>query len=218
VMPTAPEQPAMNAVLYQRAGALGAGLDELAATYDEAGVNAWMVWVPAADRQARRLLKRADHRLTSGNMAMAGDPRPIERPPRAALKEWTAGGDPEVMAAICDRAFVFGAAFAQTYSHLPRNRARAYLASLNGEPVSCVLTTDHDGNCMVDAVATVPEARGRGLAAALLAHALADASERGCATTTLVASPMAQRGYERLGYRALCPLEQWERRRRATPS
>ena len=47
----------------------------------------------------------------------------------------------------------------------------------------------------------VPEARGRGIAGKLLAHALADAAERGLETSTLVATPLGRPVYERLGYR-----------------
>jgi len=61
-------------------------------------------------------------------------------------------------------------------------------------------------------VATLPEARGRGLAARLLTHALHDARERGCTTTSLQATKMGQPLYERLGYRNLGPLHMWERR------
>ena len=75
------------------------------------------------------------------------------------------------------------------------------------------MTHDHEGDCGVYAVATVPEARGRGLTSALLAHALADARERGCTTTTLEATRMGHSVYERLGYRPLGPVAMWERRR-----
>ena len=61
-------------------------------------------------------------------------------------------------------------------------------------------------------VATLPEARGRGLAGALMAHALVDAGERGLRTSTLVATKMGRPVYERLGYRGLGALEMWERR------
>jgi GNAT superfamily N-acetyltransferase len=213
VIPTAPEGSMMNAVVYERTDALATALDELAATYEEAGVEAWMVTVPATDDQAGKLLKRAGHRLEGTPAAMARELRGIERPSEAALEEWTAAGEPAVMAAICDRAFLFGTAFSRTFSRPLPDWARVYLGSLDGEPVSCVLTYERDGNCGVGPVATVQEARGRGLGATLLAHALADAADRGCKTTTLAATPEGRPGFERLGYHALCPIQQWERRR-----
>jgi predicted acetyltransferase len=63
-------------------------------------------------------------------------------------------------------------------------------------------------------VAVVPEARGHGIAGKLLAHALADAAERGLETSTLVATNLGRPVYERLGYRQFGALEMWERRSR----
>jgi GNAT superfamily N-acetyltransferase len=213
LIPATPEASMMNAVVYERADALASALDELAVTYEEAGVEVWMVTVPATDGQAGKLLKRAGHRLAAAPTAMARELRGVERPSKPVLEDWTAEGEPAAMAAICDRAFLFGTAFARTFSQPLPDWARVYLASLDGEPVSCVLTYERDGNCGVGPVATVQEARGRGLGGALLAHALADATERGCTTTTLAATPDGRPGFERLGYRALCPIQQWERRR-----
>jgi GNAT superfamily N-acetyltransferase len=73
--------------------------------------------------------------------------------------------------------------------------------------------SDHGTNSDLEWVAVVPEARGRGLSGKLLAHALADAAERGLLTTTLVASPLGRPVYERAGYRPLGALQMWERRR-----
>lgn len=215
LMPAVPENPVLNGVVYERASALGGALHELGAAYDEAGVEAWTVWVPAVDGDARRLLRGAGHRLDANPVAMARELGDIDRPAEPVLGHWTPVGDSAAMAAISDRAFFFGSAFARAFARPLPDRARVYLASLDGQPASCVLTSDHHGNCAVNLVATVPEARGRGLSGALLAHALADAAERGCEITTLVATPMARAGYERLGYRAICPLEQWVRRRDA---
>ena len=51
--------------------------------------------------------------------------------------------------------------------------------------------------------ATLPEARGRGLATALMRQALLDAGERGCVTTSLQATAMGRPVYARMGYRDL---------------
>ena len=60
---------------------------------------------------------------------------------------------------------------------------------------------------------TLEAARGRGLATSLMRRALADARERGCTTTTLVATKMGHPVYARLGYRDLGRVQMWERRR-----
>lgn len=71
---------------------------------------------------------------------------------------------------------------------------------------------DHGGDAEVNFVATVPEARGRGLAGSLMTLALDDARERGRVTTTLVATKLGRPVYERMGYRPLGTVEMWEHR------
>jgi GNAT superfamily N-acetyltransferase len=211
VMPATPERALMNAVVYERPVVLAGALDELAAIYAEAGVEAWGVFAPAVDGEAKRLLKRAGLVRTDSPTALARRLRDVERPSQGLLEDWTAEGEPAEMAAICDHAFSFGTSFARAFSTLRWPRARIYLARLAGNPVSCVLTSYHDGNCAIDLTATVPEAQGHGLAGALLAQALADAGDAHCRTTTVVAGRRGERFYERLGYRTVCPIQQWVR-------
>ena len=94
--------------------------------------------------------------------------------------------------------------------HPPADGTHVYLARAAGEPVGCLLMTDHDGNSDVEAVAVPPEARGRGISGNLLRHALADARERGIETSTLVSTPLGLPVYERLGFRPLGRVSMWE--------
>jgi predicted GNAT family acetyltransferase len=93
----------------------------------------------------------------------------------------------------------------------PGDSVRVYVANDAGEPVGCLLMTDHGGNSDVECVAVVPEARGRGISRNLLGHALADARERAIETSTLVSTAMGYSVYERLGYRTLGHFQMWER-------
>ena len=61
-------------------------------------------------------------------------------------------------------------------------------------------------------MATVPEARGRGLARKLMTHALHEARDRGSTTTSLQATKMGYPVYAGLGYRDLGALQVGERR------
>jgi predicted acetyltransferase len=72
---------------------------------------------------------------------------------------------------------------------------------------------DCDGDAGVMFVATLPEARGRGLAGGLLAAALVEARDRGCDISTLQATKMGEPVYARLGYQALGAIQMWEKRR-----
>src|SRR5918992_4887532 len=88
-----------------------------------------------------------------------------------------------------------------------------YVAGSAGPPQACACADDQGDNCDITLVATVPEARGRGMAGALIRRLLEDARERGCKTTTLVATKLGYPVYVRLGYRDLGNVEMWERRR-----
>jgi GNAT superfamily N-acetyltransferase len=76
-----------------------------------------------------------------------------------------------------------------------------------------VVVWDHGDDCEVAWVATLPEARGRGVSKQLMARALADARERGQLTTTLVATKLGRPVYERVGYRDFGAIQMWERRK-----
>ena len=103
--------------------------------------------------------------------------------------------------------------FAPALAGLSLERGAVYVARDDGEPVGGLVMADSGANSDLEWVAVLPEARGRGLSGKLLAHALADAAERGQQTTTLVSSPLGRPVYERLGYRPLGALAMWERRR-----
>ena len=88
-----------------------------------------------------------------------------------------------------DRAYGFGTdSFTRALRNLPSDGIHVYVASDDGEPIGCLLMTDHGDNSDVECVAVVPEARGRGISGHLLGHALADAAERGIRTSTLVST------------------------------
>ena len=213
LVPVAPARSFLNAVTYDRPAALAAAYDEVAAAYEEIGAK-WTVWVPSADREAVALLERAGHVLDANPEMMGRELEGIERPPAAALSGWTAEGALPDVAEVNDRAYQNDTpSFAQALRRIPEGAARLYTVTESGEAVAAVVVVDLEGHADIEFVAVVPEARGRGLARTLLGHALADAAERGCETTALIATALGRPLYERLGYRPLGRLEMWERRR-----
>lgn len=211
VVPTCPERSVVNSVCYERQESLAPRLEELAAIYDAAGVHAWTVWVRPADRDAAAALGAAGHVLDAAPEAMAMSIESFERPP--CSYEWTRDWDPVLVGALNDRAYGYDGSFERALSGLHGDTVRGYVAHVGSRPVSCCLTLDVGEDCHMTLVATVPEARGRGLAGALMAQALADARERGLRSSSLVATTMGRPVYDRLGYRGLGPVEMWERRR-----
>lgn len=212
LVPAAPERSYFNAVLYDEPAALAGAYEEVAAAYAEIGA-AWTIWVRHGDREAAALLAERGHVLDASPETMARELDGVERPADGALGDWSANGSLADVAAINDRAYRFGTdSFTRGLTRLPAGAARIYVAREGGVPVACAMLLDHGSNSELEAVAVVPEARGRGLSAALVAHGLADAAERGARTTTLVATALGRPVYDRLGYRPLGTLQMWERR------
>jgi GNAT superfamily N-acetyltransferase len=127
-------------------------------------------------------------------------------------EDWTDAGDLRQVGEINDRAYGLAGNFAAALTAPSAPGVHAYVAHHDGAAAACAVTYDRDGDCGVYMVATLPEARGRGLAGGLMTRALADAAERGCATSTLQATAAGAPLYARLGYRDLGAVQMWERR------
>jgi ribosomal protein S18 acetylase RimI-like enzyme len=211
VLPACPERSVMNSVCYDSAAQLAAALDDVAAIYDDAAIQAWTVWVPPADREAAGLLGAAGHDLDAAPEAMGMDLSAAERP--LERLDWTRRAELDVVGRLNDRAYGYDGSFERALEAVPADLLTAYAANLDGQAASCCATLQCGSDCHVTLVATVPEARGRGLAGTLLRHALADARERGLETSSLVATKAGRPLYERLGYRGVGAVEMWERRR-----
>jgi GNAT superfamily N-acetyltransferase len=210
VTPATPHRSLMNSVVYENAGDLERALPDLEQLYEEAAIRAWTVWVPAHDTASAQRLSQAGHALDAAPTAMGMEldhlatPRPhdLDVDPAPSV---------ETLAALNDRAYELAQPdFTTAIDSLPG--MHAHVARLDGKPAACVGASDHDGDCCITLVATLPEARGRGLAGALMAMALHAARDRGCTTTTLQATKAGYPVYRRLGYRDLGPIQMWERR------
>jgi ribosomal protein S18 acetylase RimI-like enzyme len=215
--PAVPERSVPNSVVYESEEALEAVLGELGARYDAAGVLAWTVWVPEHHERARRLLERAGHRLDATPTAMIADLDGLE-PPRPDDPEPDAEPTRDDLGRINDLAYGTGDAFQRTMGSGPADRRHTFITRVDGTPAASVVSHDHRGDCSIWWVATIPEARGRGLAPGLMRRALADGRARGCEVSTLQATALGRPVYERLGYRAFGTIEMWERRREGAPS
>jgi ribosomal protein S18 acetylase RimI-like enzyme len=212
VTPAVPDRSLPNSVVYESEEAIAAALDELAATYDEAGVRAWTVWTPAHDERTRDLLAAAGHVLDASPAAMVLDLADAE-PPRPDDPEPDPNPQAADMGRINDAAYGLEDAFTVLAGEGPLDPAHAYVARVDGGAAAFVGTRDHGGDCSVWEVAALPAARGRGPVSGLMRRALADGRERGCEISTLQATKLGQPVYERLGYRQFGTIEMWERRK-----
>ena len=211
VTPAVPERSLPNSVLYETEDALAAALPTLTEAYAAAGIRAWTVWVPEHHERARAVLADAGHKLDATPTAMFADLHAVEAP-----RESDPVPDSKPMLAylgrINDAAYATGDSFRRILGDGPADSRFNYIARLEDRAVASVVSQDHGGDCSIWWVATVPEARGRGLAQGLMRRALADGRARGCEVSTLQATKLGRPVYERLGYRAFGTIEMWERR------
>jgi GNAT superfamily N-acetyltransferase len=219
LVPALPERSVFNSVVYEDPGALLAVRDELDAAYVAAGVRAWTVWVRPEHDALRPALEAAGHAFDAQPMLMAAALEELDLEPRLAL-DLVASPTWEDLARLNDRAYGIdpAASFVAAFTGFDDARGRLYLARVDGELVAGLGTLSVEGTCEIVYVATVPEARGRGLSSELMRTALRAARADGCAVTTLEATALGEPVYARLGYRPLGRLGMYELRRPAPDS
>jgi GNAT superfamily N-acetyltransferase len=86
------------------------------------------------------------------------------------------------------------------HSRLLADNIAAYIARIDGEPVSIALTIVSDGVAGIYWVGSVESARGRGLGRAVTAAATNAGFDLGADVASLQASPMGKPIYEAMGY------------------
>jgi ribosomal protein S18 acetylase RimI-like enzyme len=209
VVPSAPDSPALNAAVAVEPEAGPESLDELAREYARVGVRRWAIWIDGGARDATAKLRRAGLAVASGSPGMGAElatlpDLPADPAPNADLH--TVGRVNDLAYGNVD------ARLERTLTTLEEGVLRGYRADLNGAPAAVALALHHDGDCGVSFVATVPQARRRGLATQVMHSVLADARRQGLETITLQATEQGERLYQALGLRRLGPMELWERR------
>ena len=170
-------------VVYEHPDALAAAYDEIAAAYDEIGAK-WTVWVHDGDRDTAALLERAGHVLDA---APGGDGRRPRRGTRRGARpttRWRTGPPRATLAdvgAINDRAYGHGGDwFSRALTGLPERRGPP-LRRAPGRRAGRLLRDrrqrrEHRGP---DGRGASPRRAAAGISGKLIAHALADAVERG---------------------------------------
>jgi GNAT superfamily N-acetyltransferase len=206
VSPHVPERSVVNSVTPDRGADVEAAYDWLEEQFAE--VHAWTVWVPETETELIAFLESRGHKLDADPAMMVLD-LPGWEPPVEPV-EWQPASVEE-LARINEAAYpwrdgsmeraILGAAFDD-------REFRLYLA----EDAAVLGINDCDGDAGVFMVATLPEARGRGLSTRLLAAAMVEARDRGCEISTLQATKMGEPVYARLGYQRFGAIQMWEKR------
>jgi GNAT superfamily N-acetyltransferase len=215
IVPRAPERSVFNSVFYDDSGEMIEAIERLADVYDEAGIQAWTVWVPEADAEVSAALSDAGHVLDAEPRYMAMELAGLSEPDPDPELEIAEREDYAAMAALNEVAYGYPRGDFDAISEATGSGLRIYFGSLGGEEVATCATWRHGGDAELMWVAVAPEGRGRGVSGRLCARALADARDDGAVTTTLQSTKLGYPVYESLGYRDLGAAQMWERRRPA---
>jgi GNAT superfamily N-acetyltransferase len=212
VVPAAPESPTLNAAVAIVPEAGPGHLEELADRYARSNVRRWGLWLDGGAAAVAKALTDAGMMVTTASPGMgaridelavhADHPDPA---PRTA--------DLATVGRVNDLAYGnYDGRLERTLAPLPNGILKAYRVDLQGSPAAVALTLHHHDDCGVSFVATIPQARRRGLATTVMRQALACARREGCTSSTLQATDVGERLYANLGYRRLCVMQLWERR------
>jgi GNAT superfamily N-acetyltransferase len=213
IVPMAPERSVFNSVFYEDGERLLASLDRIADAYAEAGVSAWTIWVPEADERTAAALAEAGHVLDAKPRAMGMEISELRAPASDETIEFREELAMPEVARLNEIAYGWPPGDFRAVARAEVPDTYAHFASLDGETVGTVVTWDHGDDSEILWVATLPEARGRGISKQLMTRAITAAGERGRVTTTLVATQLGRPVYERIGYRDFGAIQMWERRR-----
>ena len=209
VVPGAPESPTLNAAVAIEPDAATAHLQELSDRYASANVRRWGVWLDGGAQSVARVLEHAGMAVTSASPGMGA---PIDR--LAIGVEARQEADLATVGRVNDLAYGnFDQRLERTLAPLPNGILHTYRVDLNGQPAAVAMALHHEEDCGVSFVATVPQARRRGLATAVMRQVLSHARESGCTSSTLQATDAGERLYENLGFKRLCLMQLWELRR-----
>jgi ribosomal protein S18 acetylase RimI-like enzyme len=212
VVPSAPDSPALNAVVAVEPAAVPYALSELAEHYAQAGVRRWAIWIDGGAWDVTADLRRSGLAVASASPGMGAEIEALGLDLTLANAEPNA--DLRTVGRVNDLAYGnVDARLERTLTTLSEGVLRGYSASLNGAPAAVALALHHGGDCGVSFVATVPQARRRGLATQVMRSVLADGLRSGLDTITLQATEQGERLYAQLGLRRLGNMELWEHRR-----
>ncbi|WP_267559582.1 GNAT family N-acetyltransferase [Corallococcus sp. BB11-1] len=195
-------------VLFTHADALARALPAVRDFYRGLGLSRWRVTLTPWQRDAKAVLAEQGYRFDFTIPAMG-----------AWLKDLpdAAPGVPvESMGDLTDLVELNVSAYGPewrdilaTWRRPPPPSVHTVVARDAGRPLSCGLAVDVADTAGVYLVATHPEARGLGMATAVMRGLIAGARARGCTATVLQSTAAGLRIYRHLGFRDLGEWEHW---------
>lgn len=207
VFPHEPERAVYNNAVLERdleSAERVAAIAAMEGAYAAAGVDEFAAWVHETDLAMIEELERRSYRCAETTRAMGMSLREFA----VAVAEIDACRPtwPEYQACL----ELVGVP-AGLLRHVDATALEVAMARLRGRNAATALSFDHDGDCGIFNVSTVPWARRRGLGTALTALQLHAAKRRGCTTASLQSTTMAAGVYGALGFDDLGTIREYVR-------
>jgi ribosomal protein S18 acetylase RimI-like enzyme len=196
LFPAGPERLFYNNAVFARGldgQRAGEAVQAALRMYEHAEVERFAIWVHESEEASIAELARRGLRVDTATRAMAISLDQIALP------------RPEVELASPDWAEYLRIIEApeDLLAGVDASRFTVLVARLDGEDAAAGMAYDHDGDCGIFNLGTVPGARRRGLGSALTALHVHLARDRGCVTASLQSTEVAESVYARLGFRSL---------------
>ncbi|MBZ4419785.1 GNAT family N-acetyltransferase [Myxococcus sp. RHSTA-1-4] len=207
-LPALPRELHFQQAYFTDAGALASALPALEDFYRGQGVPAWRVLVLPGQSEGGRVLGGAgyrpdEHLSDAMGLVLAEAP---DVPPSIPLE---APDTQEDLVAVNVATYGDWGGTVEVWNRPPRLPVHTRVAREAGRALACGFAMDLGDTTGMYMVATVPEARGRGLASEVMRGLLAGARARGMAASVLQATPQGVGMYRRLGYRDLGGWVSW---------
>ncbi|NTX37566.1 GNAT family N-acetyltransferase [Myxococcus sp. CA051A] len=209
-LPEYPAEAHFQQAYFRTPQALVEGLPALEAFYRGLDIPAWRVAVLPGDDEGARVLGAAgyqpDSRIPAMGLALADTP---DLKPSFPLVE------PETqdeMVELNIRVWGKWDDILTVWRQPPRLPVHTLVAREGARALACGFALDVEDTAGVYMVVTLPEARGRGLAAEVMRGLLTGARERGLSASVLQATEQGRSVYRKLGYRELGDWVNWTRR------
>lgn len=199
VFPAEPERSVYNNALLDRdlgATERATAVDAMEAAYADAGIARFAAWAHESDGGMRAELSGRGYVLEESTLAMGLSLEDLPAPNHEV--ECGRLGWPEYLEYLRAIGLPQG-----LLGGADPDKFHALGARLEGKNVATAIAFDHDGDCGLFNMSTLPTARRRGFGTALTARHLHDALARGCTTASLQSTEMAERVYAGVGFRAL---------------
>ena len=204
VFPDGPESLFYNNAVIGRGRSLDQRELTLAALehlYAASRVSGYAVWVHESDDGTREELEMRGYHIATSTRAMGmerAEFRDVSAEIHLAPSDWREhkrilGVDPDLLRL------------------LDVSNLGVLVAAHGGEHVATGLSFDHQGDCGIYNITTIPSARRRGIGAAITARLVRNAWSRGCETVTLQSTPIAEHVYASIGFRDLGRIIEYSR-------